>query len=62
MVVGLFIGVWERWLGMKVFGGSMRAPVSGTRVKDIEEIFRKRLAQIGLCPLELCLGSWQKLK
>ena len=27
---------------MKVFGGSMKAPVSGTRVKDIEEIFRKR--------------------
>lgn len=42
MVIGLFIGVLERWLGMKVFGGSLRAPVSGTRVKDIEEIFRKR--------------------
>lgn len=27
---------------MKVFGGSLRAPVSGTRVKDIEEIFSKR--------------------
>lgn len=44
MVIGLFTGVWKRWLGMELFGetGSMRASVSGTRVKDIEEIFRKR--------------------
>lgn len=46
MAIGLFIGIWKRWLGMELFGetGSMRASVSGTRAKDREEVFRKREA------------------
>ena len=67
MVIGLFLGVWERWLGMKVFGGSMRAPVFGTRVNDIEEIFRKRevgtdrLVSFGVVPWVLA-ESWNDNK